>query len=58
MGGSAGFDPHEVQELDGFVFDAVHHVLEHDVGFLLVFNQRIFLTVAAKIDAFLEMIHR
>ncbi len=40
------------------VFNAVHHVLEHGERFFLVLDQRIFLAVAAKPDAFLQVVHR
>ena len=40
------------------VFNAVHHVLIQDEGFLLVLDQRVFLSVAAETDALFEVIHR
>src|SRR5881409_1240699 len=39
------------------LFQMIHHLLEHIEGFLLVLGQWIPLTVAAKTDAFLEVVH-
>jgi hypothetical protein len=43
------FAPHlQVEEVtQGLVFDPVHHVLEEDVGFLLVLHQRVLLAITA-----------
>src|SRR5258706_2576714 len=48
----------EEQVADGLIFDAIHHVLAQREGFLLVFDQRVFLTVTAQSDAFLPIVHR
>src|SRR5713226_6801910 len=45
----------EEQVADGLVFDAIHHVLEQREGFLLIFDQRVFLTVATQPNAFLQV---
>src|SRR6185312_7113403 len=44
------------QELDGLLVDAAPHVLEEIEALLLVLDERILLAVAAKADAFLEMV--
>src|SRR5688572_20987756 len=49
---------HKEEKPDGLIFDAVHHVLEHLEGLLLVLDKRILLSVAAEADSFLQMVHR
>ena len=46
------------EEANRVFFDAVHQVFEEVEGFLLVFDERIALTVAAQADAFLQVVHR
>src|SRR6266446_1505624 len=49
----------DVEEIaNRFVVDARHHVFEKDEGFFLEFDERIFLPVAAKADAFLQVVER
>ena len=49
-------DPHQPQRPDHFLVDPALHVLEHLVAFALVFDERVFLPVAAKPDAFLQVV--
>src|SRR5438128_8834712 len=45
------------EKAESVFFDTVHQVFEQSVGFLLVFDKRIALAIAAQSDTFLEMIH-
>src|SRR5580704_8445890 len=48
-----------VEEItDGFVVYARHHVFEENEGFFFKFDERIFLAVAAKADAVLQVVER
>ncbi len=48
----------EEEVVDNFLVDAAHHVFEKNEGFFLEFDERIFLSVAAKVDAFFQVIER
>src|SRR5215469_6412093 len=50
-------DAHLEELLEDHVLQVIHHLLEHVEGFLLVLGQRITLPVAAKADAFLQVVH-
>src|SRR5262249_59625789 len=50
-------DAHLEELLQDYVLQVIHHLLEHVEGFLLVLGQRVTLPVAAKADAFLQVIH-
>ena len=45
------------EQTDGFFLDTLDHVLEDLVGFTLIGHQRVLLTVAAKPDPLLQVIH-
>src|SRR5216684_531399 len=51
-------DLHQVQVADRFFLKALHHLFEHVVGLALVLDQRIMLSVAAQVDALLQVVHR
>ena len=50
--------PHQEEEPHGFGIDAIHHLFEECERFLLELDQRIFLSVAAQADAFLQVVER
>ena len=57
-GGAVGADDLHAEEVAGGVFlEAEHHSFEHLERLFLVGDERILLRVAAKADAFLEMVH-
>ena len=59
VGRALGLLDLDVEEVaDRFVVDARHHVFEEDESFLLELDDRIFLRVAAKADAFFQVIER
>src|SRR5216684_1826500 len=49
---------HVIEITNGFVIDARHHIFKQNERFLLELDQRIFLSVAAEADAFLQVIER